>query len=158
MGAARYSIQAIESRDEDDSKPNLVDRRSRVRFPMELRVRFRGLGRGYRVSGMGRLVNMSSGGLLVAHQDGVQIGTLLELHIEWPVRLDGRIPLQIVAVGKVTRCNPSSFAVVLETHQFRLAPKEVCIAEPYRQEPDSVGLSIPPGRRILERREGGHRV
>jgi hypothetical protein len=64
---------------------------------------------------------MSSGGLLVSSRHEMIIGTLLELNIDWPTRLDGRIPLQLVAAGTVTRCDSFRFAVVLERYHFRLA-------------------------------------
>ena len=99
----------------------LFERRSRVRFPFELRVQFRSLDPGYRPWGNGRLINMSSGGLLVSSEHEMIIGTPVELNIDWPTRLDGRLPLQLVAAGTVTRCDSFRFAVVLERHHFRLA-------------------------------------
>jgi len=64
---------------------------------------------------------MSSGGLLVSSRHEVITGTRVELNIDWPTRLEGRIPLQLIAIGKVSRCDPFRFAVVLERHHFRLA-------------------------------------
>jgi hypothetical protein len=58
------------------------------------------------------------------------------LSIEWPTRLDGRIPLQLVAAGRVTRSDPSHFAVVLERYHFRLAGS----SEIKRQEKRLAGL------------------
>ena len=39
-------------------------------------------------------MNMSSGCVLVATADEFRAGTGVEISIEWPFRLDGRIPLQ----------------------------------------------------------------
>jgi len=64
---------------------------------------------------------MSSGGLLVASRQEMITGTLLEVNIDWPTRLDDRIPLRLVAVGRVTRCDPLNFAVILERYHFQLA-------------------------------------
>jgi len=80
---------------------------------------------------MGRVVNMSSGGMLVAYQHEVKKGTQLELSIDWPTRLDGRVPLQLVAGGKVVRSDPFSFAVGLERYQFRIAGKTDLLADSY---------------------------
>ena len=99
----------------------LIERRSRVRFPFELRVQFRSLDPGYRPWGTGRLINMSSGGLLVSSQHEMIIGTRVELNIDWPTRLDGRLPLQLIAAGTITRCDSFGFAAVLERYHFRLA-------------------------------------
>jgi PilZ domain-containing protein len=102
-------------------RTGLIERRSRLRFSFELRVGFRTLGRSYPVTGMGRIVNMSSTGMLIACQQEVSPGTAVELNIDWPTRLDGRIPLQLVAVGTVVRREVFSFAVSLERYHFRIA-------------------------------------
>ena len=117
----RLPIETGDYRGEAFDQNDLVDRRSRHRFPLELRVRFRTLGQGYPVAGMGWVVNMSSGGVLVSHQHQVSPGTLVELNIDWPTRLDGRVPLQLVAIGKVVRSELFGFALGLERYHFRTA-------------------------------------
>lgn len=111
--------QARDYRLEKFPMPVSIERRSRVRFPLGLRVRFRTLGKSYPVAGIGSVVNMSSGGVLVAFQEEISAGTPVELNIEWPAVLDGRVPLRLVAVGTVVRCESARFAVGLERHQFR---------------------------------------
>lgn len=115
------SFQVRDSRKQSAGQSALIERRSRVRFPFELRVQFRSLEPGYRLWGTGQLINMSSGGLLVSSEHQMIIGTPVELNIDWPTRLDGRLPLQLIAAGTVTRCDPFRFAIVLERHHFRLA-------------------------------------
>jgi len=115
------AIQARDYRVEAFPLPVSMERRSRVRFPLELTVRFRTLGESYPVAGIGSAVNMSSGGVLVAYEQEIGVGTLMELNIEWPVPLDGRVPLQLVAVGTVVRCEIIRFAVALERYHFRTA-------------------------------------
>jgi PilZ domain-containing protein len=119
------SIEARDHRAEAFVQPVSIERRSRVRFPLELRVRYRALGRGCPFTGVGWVVNMSSGGVLVAYQHEISAGTRMELNIEWPSLLDGRVPLQLVAVGKVVRCETSSFAVSLGGYQFRTTRRTV---------------------------------
>jgi hypothetical protein len=68
---------------------------------------------------------MSSGGLLVDYTHEISAGTPLELSIDWPTRLDGRIPLQLIVIGTVVRCGLYSFAVGIERHYFRIAGKSV---------------------------------
>ena len=48
--------------------PILTERRSKSRYPLVLGVRFRFRIRGLLISGQGRTVNFSAGGLLVASQ------------------------------------------------------------------------------------------
>jgi hypothetical protein len=116
----RPSIRGKDYLKEVATEPDLVERRARIRFPSELRVRFRSLGQGYPVAGMGRVRNISSGGVLVTYQHEISAGTPLELNIDWPTRLDGRIPLQLVATGTVVRCELFGFAVGLERYHFRI--------------------------------------
>jgi hypothetical protein len=66
---------------------------------------------------------MSSEGILVASLHKIEAGTALELSIEWPYLLEGRIPLQLVVAGKVVRCEKSNFAMQLAAHEFRTARK-----------------------------------
>jgi hypothetical protein len=113
-------MKANDHREASDGK-GAIERRSRLRFPFELSVSFRTLGHAYPVTGVGRIVNMSSTGVLIAHQHQISAGTLVELNIDWPTRLDGRVPLRLIAIGTVVRCERFSFAVGLERHCFRIA-------------------------------------
>jgi hypothetical protein len=106
--------------------PMLKERRAKSRYQLDLGVRFRlSLGsREYFVSGAGRTVNLSAGGLLVSSQElpsheEVAAGAWVEMSIEWPVLLDGRIPLQLFAVGRVVRRSAVDFAATLQHRQFR---------------------------------------
>jgi hypothetical protein len=65
---------------------------------------------------------MSSGGVLVAHRHEIGAGATIELNIDWPFLLDGRVPLKLAIQGIVARCDTSTFAVVL-SHQFRTTRK-----------------------------------
>jgi hypothetical protein len=102
-----------------------VENRSKVRFPLELRVGYRSLERGSTFAGTGRVVNISSGGVLVACRQEIRAGSRLELNIEWPFLLDRRIPLRLVALGRVLRSEESHFAAVLDRHQFQTARRTV---------------------------------
>jgi len=99
----------------------VLERRSKVRYPLGLTVRYRDLDRKLH-SGEGQAVNVSSGGALIDSQHDLGIGAELEVRIEWPSLLDGRIPLQLVAIAGVVRCGASSFAVCFRRHQFRTLP------------------------------------
>lgn len=99
--------------------PVSIERRSGVRFPLDLRIRYRTCGRGCLPAGTGWVVNISSGGVLVACPDRVNAGTRLELNIEWPSLLDGRVPLQLVTLGRVLRSDSSGFAILLKRYEFR---------------------------------------
>ena len=99
------------------------ERRSKLRYPLDLNVRFRPLS-GSRFSGAGRAVNVSSGGILVVSRHVVSqhelcVGVRVEMSIDWPSLLDGRTPLQLCAVGRVVRRRAADFAASFERYQFR---------------------------------------
>jgi hypothetical protein len=95
-----------------------VERRSRMRYPLVLPVRYHTVGRNT-LSGEGLALNLSSGGILVACRHELSVGAQLEVSMEWPSLLGGTIPLQLVTLGEVVRCEASSFAVSFHRHQFR---------------------------------------
>ncbi len=70
-------------------------------------------------------MNMSSGGLLIAADQRTVLGAKIELNIEWPSLLDGMVPLQLVAVGKVVRCLESGFALSFTQYQFRTMSRKL---------------------------------
>jgi|HubBroStandDraft_3_1064219.scaffolds.fasta_scaffold39868_2 hypothetical protein len=110
---------------ETKSRTTPLERRVKIRYPVNLNVKYRTVGRSNRISGLGRTVNMSSGGLLIAADQRTQVGARIELNIEWPSMLDGLIPLQLVAVGKVVRCLESGFALSFTQYQFRTMSRKM---------------------------------
>src|SRR5689334_4847316 len=102
-----------------------IERRSNSRFPLELPVRYRTLGRGDLLEGEGWVLNMSSGGVLIGSHNQIRAGTRMELSIEWPSLLDGRVPLRLVTVGRVVRSEASGCAIVMARYQFRTTRRTV---------------------------------
>jgi hypothetical protein len=102
-----------------------MERRSKARFPLHLGVRYRTLSNGDSLVGVGRTINMSSCGLLIASEpvasDETRIptGARLQLTVDWPFRLHGTTPLQLIVSCRVTRSEPEEFAVKLEQYLFR---------------------------------------
>jgi hypothetical protein len=104
--------------------PVLAERRTKVRYPLDLSVRFRSFPKGSLLFGAGRTVDMSSGGVLVVSQhvvshEEIGVGALVEMSVEWPPLLDGRIPMQLFAIGCVVRRGPFDFAASFERYEFR---------------------------------------
>ena len=97
-----------------------TERRSKARYPMEISVRYRTISRGPELVGIGRTVNMSSAGLLIAsEQPMIHAGARLRVSLEWPPLLNGDTPLQLIAVCRVIRRQQDCFAVTMERYQFR---------------------------------------
>jgi hypothetical protein len=107
------------------SHASSIERRSKVRFPLALRVSYRTLIPASPCSGEGWVWNMSRDGILVSSEHEIDVGVGVELNIQWPSLLYGRVPLQFVTVGEVVRRDASSFAVMLARYQFRTAKKKV---------------------------------
>ena len=97
----------------------IMERRTKARYPVKLTVRYRTVGRTQRFNGVGHTLNMSSSGLLVFAEQEVRAGLRLEVNVEWPLMLNGTVPLQLVANGKVVRCGGSMFAISFAQYQFR---------------------------------------
>ena len=99
--------------------PVSAERRLKFRYPVDLNVRLRFSAGRASFSGAGLVVNMSSRGILVASQQQLVVGALVEMSIQWPALLDGRVPLQLIATGRVLRREASYFAASFERHEFR---------------------------------------
>jgi hypothetical protein len=70
-------------------------------------------------NGVGRTLDIGSGGILFTTEERLPIGRLVELAMNWPVRLDGVCPLQFVAVGKVVRSDATKAVVQIERYEFK---------------------------------------
>jgi hypothetical protein len=100
--------------------PFLTERRSKSRYPLHFGVRWRIKD----LTGEGRTIDLSSDGLLIACQqiasrDEVRTGEDVQMIIDWPVLLDGKIPLQLHASGRVVRKGSADFACTFRRHEFR---------------------------------------
>jgi hypothetical protein len=108
-----------------------VDRRLTQRFPLHLDVRYRTISEHRARSGNGWTVNMSSGGILIAAADAPTLGTLIRASMDWPILLDATVPLQIVITGKVTRSDPSGFALAVQQYRFHTMKRAKTLPEAY---------------------------
>ena len=97
-----------------------VDRRGTSRFPVQEEIRYRVLhAKGAPTNGVGTTLDIGSGGILFTTEDRLPMGRLVEVSVNWPVRLGGSCRLQFVAVGKVVRSEAGKAAVRIERYQFK---------------------------------------
>ncbi len=98
------------------------DRRASERFPLEREVRFWLLRDGGKDGlATGKTLNMSSGGVLLTCEQPVAPGRKVELSISWPVQLNAKCGLRLVARGVVVRCEDGKIAVRIRQYEFRTA-------------------------------------
>jgi hypothetical protein len=62
---------------------------------------------------------MSSCGILFTTVQSLHPGNRLEVAVDWPARLDGRCRLQLVALGRIVRCEQDRAAMAIEHYEFR---------------------------------------
>jgi len=96
----------------------LLDRRVTSRFPVQEEVKYRVLNSKVKVSGTGRTLDMSSGGILFTTEQQLSPGRTVELSVNWPARL-GNCLLKFVAVGRIVRSGPTEAAVRIQRYEFR---------------------------------------
>jgi c-di-GMP-binding flagellar brake protein YcgR len=95
------------------------ERRSSERFAVAWQVRYSVLSQGkVEETGIGQTVNISSCGVLFSLDQGLRLGQLLELSISWPVLVNNKFRLKLVARGKVVRVEPGRVAMEIEQYEF----------------------------------------
>jgi hypothetical protein len=102
------------------------DRRHRIRFPLALPLRYQAAlpNLQYGPFQRGQTVNFASHSFLVSTDDQLpMMGARIRLRVDWPVALDGKLPLQFIVAGRVARIAGNNFAVVFDRHEFRTVKK-----------------------------------
>ena len=95
------------------------DRRSSVRVPVNLEVRYSVAGRRGPVENRsGQTIDVSGSGLSFTADRPLPIGQKLDLSIDWPFQLEGD-QLQLVASGVVVRTSGAVTALRIERYEFR---------------------------------------
>jgi hypothetical protein len=90
------------------------------RFSMAWKVRYSVLRqRKAEDTEIGQTVNISSAGVLFTSDQGLRLGQLLELSVSWPVRLDNKAALKLIARGRVVRVEPCRVAMQIQQYKFR---------------------------------------
>lgn len=97
------------------------DRRATNRMPIERDVRYKVLGGKKTVKqvGLGKTLNMSSGGVLFTTETPLPEGERVELAVSWPAQLNETLPLKLVAMGRLVRAGDSQAAICVERYEFK---------------------------------------
>jgi c-di-GMP-binding flagellar brake protein YcgR len=96
------------------------DRRAAQRMSIERDVAVRVLHSKQPETEMrGKTVNISSSGVLFTTDRALILGRRLEISIDWPVKLNEKCALKLVARGRVVRFEGDRAALEILQHEFR---------------------------------------
>jgi hypothetical protein len=96
------------------------DRRTKKRFHIEQDVRYKMLyGQRIAETGVGKTMNISSGGVFFTTENTLTAGMPVELSMNWPVLLHDSCPMKLMIYGCVIRTNERGAAVAIERYEFR---------------------------------------
>jgi hypothetical protein len=96
------------------------DRRTKRRFQIDQEVRYKMLyGQRIAETGVGRTMNISSGGVWFSTESMLTSGMPVELSMNWPVLLNDSCPMKLMIYGCVVRSNEKGAAVAIERYEFR---------------------------------------
>jgi hypothetical protein len=118
--AEAFLATAIERRFREHMGVGTLERRKSKRFPIRRKLQFKTLNkRSETLGGNGETVNISSSGLLFTSDCDPPVGSRVELSIDWPVQLNEKCLLKLVAQGRIIRHESDKFAVKISSHEFR---------------------------------------
>jgi hypothetical protein len=95
------------------------ERRSCARFPLNLEIQYSVSHGSFRETGSGRIIDIGRSGLRFAASEPQVRGHRLEVAINWPVLLDGRVPLQLIVIGPVVWSSATETAMRIRRHTFK---------------------------------------
>lgn len=96
------------------------ERRTKRRFQIEQEVRYKMLyGQRIAETGVGKTMNISSGGVWFSTENMLTTGMPVELSMTWPVLLNDSCPMKLMIYGCVVRSNERGAAVAIERYEFR---------------------------------------
>lgn len=97
----------------------MVERRRKRRFPVNFELHYVAEWRKGSESGLGRAVDLSSSGLSFHADRRLRPQQTIWVAMDWPARLDGNIPLQLVIAGKIIRTEGTLTVLRFNNHEFR---------------------------------------
>jgi hypothetical protein len=105
---------------EDHVTENALERRASVRFPLQLALSYRTFNPSTCYCSLpAKTLNISSSGLLFEDHGTLQPGQHVLVSVEWPARLDRRIPLNLILEGRIVWTANGHAAMRVHRHEFR---------------------------------------
>jgi PilZ domain len=121
-GAPREAISVIASRYTQPSVAAFppIERRNGVRVPLSCAMWYETSSMTRKRREEGRVIDISSSGVAFTTESPLRRNTRVALHIQWPVRLEGEVPVELFASGKVVRTEQSRTALQYDQINFNI--------------------------------------
>ncbi|HEY1239293.1 MAG TPA: hypothetical protein VGF16_02000 [Bryobacteraceae bacterium] len=95
-----------------------MDRRAAIRFPLRASVKYVVADS----AGDAVSLDISRRSISLLTSSRLSAGCWIRLWIDWPVQLNGHLPLYLVVQGMVRRSTASQAAIIFSRYEFRLQP------------------------------------
>jgi hypothetical protein len=95
------------------------DQRNPAHFPIERELRFRITGKLDEMAGSGMTIDIGSKRVVFRTDQTLLPGKRLDMAISWPVQLDQRCDLKLLASGRIVGADSGVVAVSIERYEFR---------------------------------------
>src|SRR5262249_16023139 len=121
FGSPREAMDLIAAKSKplEAPVPGGIERRSAVRVRIDCQSRYE-TGEMPAQFGRGRTVDLSGTGACFTTESQLPGGVEVILHVAWPVPLDGNVPVELLAVGKVMRTEATKAAMRLDSMSFSI--------------------------------------
>jgi hypothetical protein len=121
-GAPREAMRLITEQGKSLSggTPAGEERRTAVRVQMVCPSRYETDSEPKQV-GMGHTIDMSNGGIAFTTQSLLPANVEITLHVRWPVRLEGDVPVELHAAGRLARSEAMRAALQLDKMSFSVS-------------------------------------
>ena len=101
-------------------RPKFQEKRKSSRFPVQQDLQYRAIDHSDgKLTGAGLTLDMSGSGIRFSIQERIPLGRIVEVSVDWPVRLGGTCPLKMVLVGRVVRSEANWAALSILQYEFR---------------------------------------
>jgi hypothetical protein len=101
-------------------RPIFKEKRKSSRFPVQQDLQYRAIDHwDGKLTGVGLTLDMSGSGIRFSIQEPIPLDRIVEVSVDWPVRLGGTCPLKMVVVGRVVRSEANWAALSILQYEFR---------------------------------------
>jgi hypothetical protein len=97
----------------------LREKRHKIRFRLDLPLKFTGTSKDTRIQGTGTVFSISSEGVAFRTDQALRLGMKVMASFGWPVLLNNQCMLQIYTEGEVIRIDGSLRVIRIRRYEFR---------------------------------------